>query len=158
MTVELDLSNGNIPNFPKKIEIKNAAQEDTLFDLLTALKLHNKEFKKDAKKAEKSYKTIEKIYKFISGNKGGGGGGGGNRQNRSNPGGGGGGGGGGGNNNNQANNQANKLQTTLDLIDKVMAHAAKSTQGATAAQRVYMYKMGQVSKSAPTPSTNFDKT
>jgi uncharacterized coiled-coil protein SlyX len=54
MSVEIDLSGANIPGLPKKMEIKNAAQEETLKELLELMKQQNKI-------AAKSLKALEKI-------------------------------------------------------------------------------------------------
>ena len=54
MSVEIDLSGANIPGLPKKMEIKNAAQEETLKELLELMKQQNKF-------AAKSLKALEKI-------------------------------------------------------------------------------------------------
>jgi lysozyme len=53
MSVEIDLSGGNIPGLPKKMEIKNAAQEETLKEILKLMQ-------QQQKLSEKSLRAIEK--------------------------------------------------------------------------------------------------
>jgi GH24 family phage-related lysozyme (muramidase)/uncharacterized membrane protein YgcG len=53
MSVEIDLSGSNIPGLPKKMEIKNAAQEETLKEILKLME-------KQQKLSEKSLRAIEK--------------------------------------------------------------------------------------------------
>lgn len=53
MSVEIDLSGANIPGLPKKMEIKNAAQEETLKEILKLMQ-------QQQKLSEKSLKAIEK--------------------------------------------------------------------------------------------------
>jgi uncharacterized coiled-coil protein SlyX len=63
MAVEIDLSNASIPGLPKKMEVKNAAEEATLKELL-------KVFQETQKIADKTQKSIEKL--AASGKKAGG--------------------------------------------------------------------------------------
>lgn len=54
MAVEIDLSNASIPGLPKKMEVKNAAEEATLKELLKVLQ--------DSQKiAEKTQKSLDKL-------------------------------------------------------------------------------------------------
>ena len=149
MTVEIDLSSANIPGFPKTLELKNAAEEATLVDLLTQFNQYRKDFKKASKTAEKQQKAVDKILKKLSGNSGGRKGGGGS--------GGGSGGGGGGNNNNNNNNNNNggnnnggkkqtlTLQQSLTTLNNLIAESIASAKGANASQLQYMKTIGSVS-------------
>jgi GH24 family phage-related lysozyme (muramidase) len=53
MSVEIDLSGGNIPGLPKKMEIKNAAQEETLKEILKLMQQQQKLSEKLLKVSEK---------------------------------------------------------------------------------------------------------
>ena len=53
MSVEIDLSGGNIPGLPKKMEIKNAAQEETLKEILKLMQQQQKLSEKTLKATEK---------------------------------------------------------------------------------------------------------
>jgi lysozyme len=53
MSVEIDLSGANIPGLPKKMEIKNAAQEETLKEILKLMQQQQKLSEKMLKVSEK---------------------------------------------------------------------------------------------------------
>lgn len=148
MTVEIDLSSANIPGFPKTLELKNAAEESTLADLLTQFNQYRKDFKKASKTAEKQQKAVDKILKQLSGNNSG----------RKRGGGSGGGGGGGKNNNgNNSNtpNQAASVQQSLASLNKVINQSVTANKGIKSSQLQYMSTLGKVSTSALNLSSSF---